>query len=89
MPTTTKTKPATSAKDAKVSGREALIRVLKKAGEPMKMKDLAAKALKMKGVRLKGKTPEQTLAAILAIENGKPDGLFERVAPGTYRLRQQ
>lgn len=77
--------PATSARP--VTGKEALRRVLEKAGEPLKTKELVARELKVKGLGLAGKTPDQSLAAILAVENKKPEGLFERVAPATYRLR--
>ena len=70
-----------------ISGKEAMRRVLAKAREPLKAKEIATRALRMKGVGLQGKTPEATLAAILAVENKKADGMFERVAPGTYRLR--
>jgi hypothetical protein len=45
--------------------------------------------LKVPGVRLEGKTPAATLAAMLAVENRKPDGLFVGVAPGTYALRDR
>ena len=41
----------------------------------------------MKGVELKGKTPEATLSAILATEN-KKGGVFERTERGVYRLRE-
>ena len=40
-------------------------------------------------MRLAGKTPVATIAAMLAVENRKPDGLFVRVAPGTYTLRER
>lgn len=35
-----------------ITGREALKRVLEKVGDPMKVSDLTAAALKMKGARL-------------------------------------
>lgn len=37
-------------------------------------------------MRLEGETPAAIVAALLAVEHKKPDGLFERVAPGTYEL---
>lgn len=70
-----------------VTGKEALVRVLRQAGEPLKTKALVERALKVKGLGLAGKTPDQSLAAVLAVENKKPDGLFVRTAPGTYALR--
>jgi hypothetical protein len=72
-----------------VTAKEALRRVLEKAGEPMKTRDLCAKALKVKGVKLGGATPDATMAAILATENKKANGLFVRTAPGTYALREE
>jgi hypothetical protein len=55
----------------------------------MKTKELTAKAAEMAKGTLKGRTPTATLAAILATENAKPDGIFERTEPGTYKLRKQ
>ena len=55
----------------------------------MKSAEIARRVLEVKGVRLAGKTPEATVAAMLAVENKKPDGLFVRVAPGTYALRER
>ena len=48
----------------------------------------ATRVLKVRGVRLAGQTPLATISAMFAVEN-KQDGLFERVAPGTYRLREE
>jgi len=45
--------------------------------------------MEVNGVRLAGKTPGATIAAMLAVENQKPDGLFVRTAPGTYTLRER
>jgi hypothetical protein len=76
------------AKAKKVSGKQAMVAVLKRAKKPMPAKEIIAKALATKGVALAGKTPEATLSAILATENKKPNGLFERTAPGIYQLRK-
>ena len=54
--------------------------------KPMKTKALTAAAVAL-APGLKGKTPEATLAAQLAVSNKKPDGLFVRTAPGEYTLR--
>lgn len=70
----------------KVSGKEALRRVLAKRGEPMRIKELVPAALRL-ATGMKGRTPEATLSAMLAVENKKPDGLFVRTAPGVYGLR--
>lgn len=72
-----------------VTGKAAMVKVLQAAGEPLKTKELTERALKVKGVALKGKTLAATLAAILATENKKPAGLFIRTAPGTYGLRDR
>ncbi len=70
----------------KVSAREAAVQVLRRAGKPMKPAEIVERVLKMEGVHL-GHTPAAMIAAILALENKKPDGLFRRTAPRTYTLR--
>jgi len=69
--------------------RQAAVEVLRRAGEPLNTAEIARRVLEVKGVSLTGKTPAATVAAMLAVENGKPDGLFVRVAPGTYALRDR
>ena len=71
------------------TARQAAVEVLGRAGEPLKSAEIASRVLEVKGVRLVGKTPAATVAAMLAVENRKPDGLFVRVAPGTYTLRER
>lgn len=71
----------------KVSAKAAAVDVLKKARKPLPTSEIVERVLKTPGVKLGGKTPAATIAAILAVENGKPDGLFRRTAPGTYTLR--
>ena len=63
--------------------------MLRRAGEPLKSAEIARRVLDLKDVRLAGKTPAATVAAMLAVENKKPDGLFVRTAPGTYALRER
>jgi hypothetical protein len=75
----------TTRKTAKAAAAE----VLRRAGEPLKTAEIVERVLKMRGVKLGGKTPAATIAAILATENKKPDGLFVRTAPGIYTLREQ
>ena len=70
------------------TARQAAVEVLRRAGEPLKSAEIARRVLEMKGVRLAGKTPAATVAALLAVENKKADGLFVRVAPGLYALRE-
>jgi hypothetical protein len=73
----------------RVSAKQAAAAVLKRAGEPLKADEIARRVLKMKGVSLQGKTPEATIAAMLSVENKKPDGMFVRTDKATYRLREQ
>jgi hypothetical protein len=78
----------TSAAGKAISARQAAVLVLREAGEPLKSAEVARRVLAVSGVRLAGRTPEATVAAKLAVENKRPDGLFVRVAPGTYGLRE-
>lgn len=71
------------------TAKQATVEVLRRAGEPLKAAEIARRVVEAKDVRLAGKTPAATVAAMLAVENGKPDGLFVRVAPGTYGLRER
>jgi hypothetical protein len=36
---------------------------------------------------MKGRTPEASLSALLAVEAKRPDGFVIRTAPGTFKLR--
>jgi len=72
-----------------MTARQAAVEVLLEAGEPLKSGEIARRVLEREGVRLAGKTPAATVAAMLAIENKKPDGLFVRTAPSTYALRDR
>lgn len=78
---------ATSATPKRVSAKDAIGRVLKKADGPMKTKDIVEAVLATKGIALNGATPAATIAAILSTENKKSDGLVVRTEPGTYALR--
>jgi len=69
------------------TAKQATIEVLGGAGEPLKSDEITRRVLAVKGVRLAGKTPAASVAALLAVENKKPDGLFVRTASGTYTLR--
>ena len=79
----------TSASGKGITARQAAVEVLRGAGEPLKSAEIARRVMEVKGVRLVGKTPAATVAAMLAVENKQPDGLFPRVAPGTYALRER
>jgi hypothetical protein len=72
----------------KVSGRQAMERVLRRAGGPLKTKVLVERTLKVKGLALHGKTPGASLAATLAVSN-KRGGVFVRTSPGVYGLRER
>lgn len=89
-------KPATngqtnsrSAQPRAGSGMAAVITVLTGKPDGMKMKDIWAEISdRSLAPNLKGKTPDQTVAAQVAIHAKR--GLYvERVAPGTFRLKRQ
>jgi hypothetical protein len=76
--------PATPKK--KVSGREALIRVLKKhEGQDMKVAELCEAAQKI--AKLPGKTPLATLAAMVYTAAKTKDGFCEKISRGVVRYR--
>jgi len=62
------------------------IDVLRKAGEPLHAKEIAKRVLASgRCAGLKGKTPEATISAMLAV-GSKPGGPFARVDKGTYTV---
>ncbi len=73
--------PPTTGQPAK----QVAIDVLRKAGEPLHAKEIAKRVLASGRTRLTGKTPEQTITAMLAV-GSKPGGPFKRVDKGTYTL---
>ena len=74
----------TPSKDA--SAKQVAIDVLRKAGEPLHAKEIAKRVLASgRCAGLKGKTPEATINAMLAV-GSKPGGPFARVDKGTYTL---
>lgn len=79
--TTSKPKAETSTDTKKVSAREAAIRVMKKAGEPMAAKDIVAKAAKI-ATDLKDPHAIQ-VALVTGVKKGKD---FKRVDKGVYAL---
>jgi hypothetical protein len=83
--TTAARRPATSA--SKICAKDAARAVLAKADGPLTTGQIVEGVLATEGVALGGKTPKATIAAILSVENSKPDGLFQRVEKGTYALR--
>ena len=66
--------------------KQVVIDVLRKAGEPLHAKEIAKRVLATgRCAGLKGKTPEATITAMLAV-GSKPSGPFTRVDKGTYTL---
>ena len=66
--------------------KQVAIDVLREAGEPLHAKEIAKRVLESgRSSGLKGKTPEATISAMLAV-GSKPGGLFKRVDKGTYAL---
>lgn len=64
------------------------IDLLRKAGEPLHAKEIAKRMIESGRTRLKGKTPEATITAMLAV-GSKPGGPFKRVDKGTYTLADE
>ena len=81
--TTMAKRRATSGEPAK----QVAIDVLREAGEPLHAKEIAKRVLDSGRTRLGGKTPEQTITAMLAV-GSKPGGPFTRVDKGTYTLAE-
>lgn len=78
MATTQKGEPA----------KQVAIDILRKAGEPLHANEIAKRVLASgRCAGLKGKTPEATISAMLAV-GSKPGGPFARVDKGTYTLAE-
>src|SRR6266581_7593478 len=70
------------------SAKQVAIDVLRAAGEPLHAKEVAKRVIESgRCSRLQGKTPEATVAALLAV-GSKPGGPFKRVERGTYALSE-
>jgi len=68
------------------SAQAVTLDLLRQAGEPLAAKEIATRVINSgRCTSLKGKTPEATISAMLAV-GSKPGGPFERVAKGTYTL---
>jgi hypothetical protein len=64
--------------------KQVAIDILRKADEPLHAKEIAKRVLASgRCAGLKGKTPEATISAMLAV-GSKPGGPFTRVDKGTY-----
>lgn len=76
------------AKQTRTTGepaKQVAIDLLRTAGEPLHAKEIAKRVIDSGRARLKGKTPEATITAMLAV-GSKPGGPFKRVDKGTYAL---
>lgn len=67
--------------------KDAAERILQDAGGPMRSTDITAKAIERGLIKTKGKTPEATMAAQLAVDVQSKDSRFVRTVPGAYGLR--
>jgi hypothetical protein len=68
------------------SAKQLAIELLSSAGNPLRAKELAKRIIESgRCSGLKGKTPEATISAMLAV-GSKPGGPFKRVDKGTYAL---
>lgn len=82
--------PATSAKAPRAgSTMWAILQVLSSATKPLSAKDIYAQIAERKlASGLKGKTPDQTIAAKLAV-SAKKGEYVERAAPGKFQLLKE
>jgi hypothetical protein len=72
----------------RVSAKQVAIDVLRTAAEPLNAKEIAKRVIESgRCSGLKGKTPEATISAMLAV-GSKPGGPFKRVDKGTYTLAE-
>jgi hypothetical protein len=68
------------------SAKQVAIDVLRTAGQPLQASEIAKRVLASgRCAGLKGKTPEATISAMLAV-GSKPGGPFTRIDKGTYAL---
>jgi hypothetical protein len=68
------------------SAKQVAIDVLRDVDGPLKAKEVAKRVIDSgRCSGLKGKTPEATISAMLAV-GSKPGGAFKRVDKGTYTL---
>ena len=68
--------------------KQVVIDLLREAGQPLRAKEIATRVIHSGRARLKGKTPEATITAMLAV-GSKPGGAFKRVDKGTYTLADE
>lgn len=68
-----------------MTSKQAAAEVIKDAGEPLHIKAITERVLAGYETGLKGKTPGQTLAAMLHVAAMKGE-TFQKTAPGTFGL---
>jgi HB1, ASXL, restriction endonuclease HTH domain len=72
-----------------VSAKRVAIDALRAADQPLKAKEIAKRVIESgRCSGLKGKTPEATISAMLAV-GSKSGGPFKRVDKGTYTLAER
>jgi hypothetical protein len=77
---------ATTAPGKADSAKQVAIDVLRQAGQPLHAREIAKRVITSgRCAGLKGKTPEATISAMLAV-GSKSGGPFARVGKGTYTL---
>jgi hypothetical protein len=74
-----------SSSSSKQPAKQVAIDVLRKADGPLHTSEIVKRVLATGKTQLKGKTPEATISAMLAV-GSKPGGPFSRVDKGTYTL---
>lgn len=84
------TRTPTQSKSARTSkgesAKKVAIDILATAGKPLHAKEIAKRVIDSgRCAGLKGKTPEATITAMLAV-GSKPGGPFTRIDKGTYTL---
>jgi hypothetical protein len=80
------TMATTTTKEKVASAKQVAIDVMRNAGEPLRASEIAKRVIASgRCAGLKGKTPEATISAMLAV-GSKPGGPFKRVDKGTYTL---
>jgi hypothetical protein len=73
----------------RVSAKQVAIDALRAADQPLKAKEIAKRVIESgRCSSLKGKTPEATISAMLAV-GSKSGGPFKRVDKGTYTLAER
>lgn len=73
----------------KKTTKQAAAEVLRREGRPLTTAEIVERVMQTEGIRLSGKTPAASISAQLYVEAKRPNGIFELVGRGTFRLREQ